>query len=213
MTVFELPRKTEPEPHYSMVAIDGADDDGGTLYVLYDEHGRQITGSAWPQPLEAIAQLAGFPVKRTLSWPGVSSDCEVPRGRRAKVTIDSELLERTHRGPLPPVNDEFPDNDLSDEGEIEPASIAVLTCKWEGCDAPALTQLGMYGLLCAEHKEAKKQTLKERKSTLEPKAAEPSQPERPLVHVAREIDEQKQKVDREQEKLDELVRTFSELVS
>jgi len=47
MTVIALPPPKKQE-HYTMAAFDGADDDGGALYVLYDESGRQITGSAWP---------------------------------------------------------------------------------------------------------------------------------------------------------------------
>ena len=44
-------RQQQPEP-YRITAQDGADDDGGTLYCLYDDHGRVVAASAWPQPLE-----------------------------------------------------------------------------------------------------------------------------------------------------------------
>lgn len=93
MTVIALPPPKRQE-HYTMAAFDGADDDGGTLYVLYDESGRQITGSAWPQPLEAIAKLAGFSVRVSSYAPSDRSDCEVPGGRRPKLTLASHLMQQ-----------------------------------------------------------------------------------------------------------------------
>lgn len=55
--------KTEPKP-YTIVAQDGDDDDGGTLYYLIDDLNRVVTASAWPQPLEQIAHIVGHPVLR-----------------------------------------------------------------------------------------------------------------------------------------------------
>ena len=52
-------RKVEP---FTIVAQDGADDDGGTLYVLYDDAQRVITAASWPQPLERIAYITGHTV-------------------------------------------------------------------------------------------------------------------------------------------------------
>ena len=43
------------ENGYRIVAVDGAGEDGSTLYVLYNRVGRMITAAAWPQPLELIA--------------------------------------------------------------------------------------------------------------------------------------------------------------
>lgn len=77
-------------PHYTIQALDGADDDGGTLYVLYDEAENLVTGAAWPQPLERLAEQAGFPVKRAVYVDVLASDCDVPDPRR----MYSDLLER-----------------------------------------------------------------------------------------------------------------------
>jgi hypothetical protein len=44
---------------YTIVTVDGADDDGCTLYVLHDEHMQVITSCAWPQPLERVAEGLG----------------------------------------------------------------------------------------------------------------------------------------------------------
>jgi hypothetical protein len=60
----------EAAPTWSLVAIDGADDDGGTLYVLYDAEQRMVAGACWPQVLEQIAQRAGALVKRALPTTG-----------------------------------------------------------------------------------------------------------------------------------------------
>ena len=67
--------------HYTIVALDGADDDGGTLYVLYDETGELLTSSAWPQPLEQYARLAGFAVVRR-TYATDRTDNEVPTTRK-----------------------------------------------------------------------------------------------------------------------------------
>ena len=46
-----------------LVAIDDADEDGGTLYVLYD--GRvPVKAASWPMPLEAWARENGRAVRR-----------------------------------------------------------------------------------------------------------------------------------------------------
>jgi hypothetical protein len=62
-------RKAEP---YRIVAVDGADDDGGTMYYLYDA-GRVIAASAWPQPLERIAYITGHSVF-SATWGGGEPD-------------------------------------------------------------------------------------------------------------------------------------------
>jgi hypothetical protein len=67
--------------HYTLTAIDGADDDGGTLYVLYDDEGRMLGGAAWPQPLEQLARLHGFAVVRQ-TYHTDRTDNEVPTARR-----------------------------------------------------------------------------------------------------------------------------------
>jgi hypothetical protein len=56
-------KRVKPTEPYFIVAQDGADDDGGTLYVLYDGQ-RVITAASWPQPLEDIAFAVNRPVKR-----------------------------------------------------------------------------------------------------------------------------------------------------
>ncbi len=86
---------TAEAPCYTITAIDGADDDGCTLYVLHDEQGRQVTGAAWPHPLEALAEQAGFPVRRAMYVDALATDCEVPEhNRRAGELLASDLLER-----------------------------------------------------------------------------------------------------------------------
>ena len=52
--VFPMPGR-RVENGYRIVAADGADLDGGTLYTLLDETGCPVASAAWPQPLEAIA--------------------------------------------------------------------------------------------------------------------------------------------------------------
>lgn len=54
---------------YRLVAQDGADDNGGTLYVLYDQYGRIVSSSAWPQPLERLAWERGHAVCQS-TWRG-----------------------------------------------------------------------------------------------------------------------------------------------
>ena len=71
--------------HYTMVALDGADDDGGTLYVLYDEDGQLVSSCAWPQPLEQYARLAGFTVVRR-TYATDRTDNEVPTTRKRVTT-------------------------------------------------------------------------------------------------------------------------------
>jgi hypothetical protein len=58
----------------TIVAQDGADDDGGTLYTLFDDDGEPILSAAWPQPLETHARLLGRETRRGLSWTGASED-------------------------------------------------------------------------------------------------------------------------------------------
>lgn len=48
---------------FGLMALDGADDDGGTLYVLYDGD-RPVLSAAWPMPLEAHAARHGRTVER-----------------------------------------------------------------------------------------------------------------------------------------------------
>ncbi len=52
--VFSLPGR-RLENGYRIIAADGADLDGGTLYTLFNAAGDPITSAAWPQPLELIA--------------------------------------------------------------------------------------------------------------------------------------------------------------
>ena len=40
---------------WTMYALDGAGDDGSTLYVLHDEHSRLVAAHEVPQPLEKLA--------------------------------------------------------------------------------------------------------------------------------------------------------------
>lgn len=64
---------------YLLAAHDDADDDGGTLYVLYEERDGSLLplkSASWPQPLEAWAASVGRIVRRvhrisadTLQWP------------------------------------------------------------------------------------------------------------------------------------------------
>jgi hypothetical protein len=64
--------KAQARP-YTIVAQDGDDDDGGTVYYLYDDLRRVIGASAWPQPLEEIAHITGHPVLRA-TWGGGADD-------------------------------------------------------------------------------------------------------------------------------------------
>lgn len=65
-----------------LVALDGADDDGGTLYVLMDD-GRPILTAAWPQPLMQYASDHGREVVRLPCWGGAPVDDipDMPRRR------------------------------------------------------------------------------------------------------------------------------------
>lgn len=52
---------------YLIAAYDGADDDGGTLYVLLDDDGEKWTPlltASWPMPLEHYAATVGRAVRR-----------------------------------------------------------------------------------------------------------------------------------------------------
>jgi hypothetical protein len=49
---------------FKIIAQDGGDDDGGTLYILLDDTDRTIAAASWPQPLERIAHIVGHPVFR-----------------------------------------------------------------------------------------------------------------------------------------------------
>jgi hypothetical protein len=62
----------ELEP-YGLVAVDGADDDGGTLYVLLDA-GRAVLSAAWPHPLHQYAAQQGRSVERLPAWDGRPDD-------------------------------------------------------------------------------------------------------------------------------------------
>lgn len=55
---------------YGLVAIDGADDDGGTLYVLHVTAGRPVLSAAWPQPLERFAADQGATVEPVSAYRG-----------------------------------------------------------------------------------------------------------------------------------------------
>lgn len=79
-TELTLERASGVPPSWTVTAYDGADDDGGTLYVLSDLDGRIVSSSAWPTPLERIAALEGYPVVRAV-YDTTRGDCEVPRDR------------------------------------------------------------------------------------------------------------------------------------
>jgi hypothetical protein len=57
-------RQAPPPDAYRILAQDGADEDGGTIYYLIDSDDRVLAASAWPQPLENIAHVTGHPVFR-----------------------------------------------------------------------------------------------------------------------------------------------------
>ena len=74
------PLESDP-PISTMLTIDGADYDGCTLYVLYDDQGEMMLGSAWPHPLEEIARMDGALLERASTLGLHELDCEPP-GRR-----------------------------------------------------------------------------------------------------------------------------------
>lgn len=49
--------------YYTLVAIDGADHDGCTLYVMHGFDGEPLLSSSWPQPLEHVAKQAGIELR------------------------------------------------------------------------------------------------------------------------------------------------------
>lgn len=53
-------------PPFSLMALDGADDDGGTLYVLLDDD-QPVLAAGWPMPLEEYAARHGRDVRRVPS--------------------------------------------------------------------------------------------------------------------------------------------------
>lgn len=44
---------------WNIVAMDDADEDGGTLYCLRNEHSEWVAMASWPQPLEQLAREFG----------------------------------------------------------------------------------------------------------------------------------------------------------
>ena len=52
------------ENGHRIIAVDGADEDGGTLYVLYNRDGEVRAAAAWPQPLELSAASPLHVVRR-----------------------------------------------------------------------------------------------------------------------------------------------------
>lgn len=59
---------------YLLAALDGADEDGGTLYVLYDDDGHgwvPLKVASVPQPLERYAATMGRAIRRV--FPAASS--------------------------------------------------------------------------------------------------------------------------------------------
>lgn len=83
---------------YGLVAMDGADDDGGTLYALIDG-GRPILTAAWPQPLEKYAADRGRPVVRLPAYAGVLDDRTTTTPRRHPVPDMMDDLNPTTRIP------------------------------------------------------------------------------------------------------------------
>ena len=67
-------RTPERKTNFTIVAQDGADEDDGTLYVLYDDLDRVIAAASWPQPLEQIAHIVGHPVFRATYGGGADID-------------------------------------------------------------------------------------------------------------------------------------------
>ncbi len=114
---------------YGLVALDGADEDGGTLYALLDE-GRPVLSAAWPQPLHQYAAERGREVVRLPAWAGaVTDDVRTPRRRRPM----TEMLQ-----------------DLS--------PTASPRCKVDGCDGEPVSRLGPYAGLCDTHRGERKAT-------------------------------------------------------
>ena len=56
---------------WTMYALDGAGDDGSTLYVMHDEHSRLVGAHEVPQPLEKLALDGDAIVERV--YPPLSS--------------------------------------------------------------------------------------------------------------------------------------------
>lgn len=97
-------RRTVPkevsEKTYTLLTIDGADHDGGTLYVLFDEDGDMMLGCAWPQPLERIAREAGAKVRHETYRSDVL-DAEPPR-KRDIMDFEDRMIQAIERGDCSP---------------------------------------------------------------------------------------------------------------
>lgn len=68
-------RQAKTPPPFTILAQDGGDEDGCTMYYLLDDRQRTLAASAWPQPLEQIAHMTGHPVFRA-TYGGGEPDIE-----------------------------------------------------------------------------------------------------------------------------------------
>ena len=135
------PRTLEP---WVIVAQDGADEDGGTLYTLFDEHGNVQVSAAWPHPLEERALLAGRATVRGPSWTGATT--EIPEGKRRRKRMENERARSMSDDRRSGQTDGGAPVERLDETLV--GAVIVDKCKIEGCTNRWVQQLGPYGRLC-----------------------------------------------------------------
>jgi hypothetical protein len=168
------PRPKPLEP-WVIVAQDGADDDGGTLYTLFDENGGVVTAAAWPHPLEEWALKAGRATVRGTSWTGATVEIPIGTKRRRRKMEEHELdeldreldeLEKDDDDLAEP--DETPVVETEESTEtLESALVAVVVadaCKIPGCTNRFVQRLGPYGRLCAAHARERKESEQARRN-------------------------------------------------
>ena len=78
---------------FGLVAIDGADHDGGTLYALLD-NGRPVLTAAWPMPLEQHAAREGRGFVRLPAYDGQLLDITTKPRRRPMTAMNDDLSPR-----------------------------------------------------------------------------------------------------------------------
>ena len=172
----------------TILAVDDADDDGGTLYVLYDGP-LALHAASWPHPLEAYAAKHGRGVTRAAYVPTLAGECEPPR-RKEKTMVD-DLMDEVHDAVV--------------------ADLATPTCKIEGCVNEAVGKASFTGL-CATHRSqeaTRRNNLARdnhpRKKTVTP-IAKPAGSL--LVEIARQIETLRGQRDAIDQELESLVAEF-----
>jgi hypothetical protein len=143
---------------YTITPQDGADDDGGTLYVLRDDKGEVLAGHAWPMPLERLAASRGARVEYLpglMALTNERSDMDDDDGVRDDDGISDAEIDAAIAAGNGRVAREH-DRRLRPARRVE-ASDEAAVCKVDGCEELWLTRKGIYGRLCARHKAEKMQ--------------------------------------------------------